>query len=175
MSHIDPTAPVTPTFDPVEIPAKYAKAIVAILTAVVTVLVTALADNDLDDADLVNVGIAFLTAFAVYAVPNIHDQTIGAWAKLIVAFIGTALQALLPFLINGDVTTQQWLLVMLSAIGALGVGIVPNVNPEKVTAQQAVVNTATINALPAAVEETVVVSDLDSDERPDPVAKPPLA
>lgn len=140
--------PPAPAFDPVEIPAKYAKAIVAIITAVLTVVVTALVDDKLDSVDLVNVGIAFLTAIAVYAVPNIHDQTIGAWAKLIVAFVGTALQAVLPFLINGDVSTQQWLLVLLSAIGALGVGVVPNVNPEKVTAQQTVVTNTVLNVLP---------------------------
>lgn len=124
------------TFAPVEVPAKYAKAIIAIITAVLTVLTTALLDSRLDSTDLVNVGIAFLTAFGVYALPNFSQST-GAYIKVLVAFAGTALQALLPFLINGEVTTQQWLLVLLAAIGALGVGVVPNANPELIAAQAA--------------------------------------
>jgi hypothetical protein len=125
------------TFDPVEIPSKYAKAIVAIIFAVLTVFVTALTDNRLDGLDLTNIVIAFLTAVLVYAVPNIKDQTVGTYAKVIIAFLGSAAQALVPFIANGDVTSQQWLLVLLAAIGALGVGIVPNVNPEKVALQAA--------------------------------------
>jgi len=136
--------PVPPQFTPVEIPSKYSKAIVAILFAVLTVFITALSDNHLDPVDLVNVAIAFLSAILVYAIPNIKDQTVGTYAKVIIAFLGTALQAVLPFIINGDVTTQQWLIVLLSAIGALGVGVIPNVNPELVAAQTTVVNTATI-------------------------------
>lgn len=141
------TPSLPPTFDPVEIPTKYAKAIVAILFAVLTVFITALSDSVLDPVDLVNVGIAFLSAILVYVVPNIQDQTVGTYAKVIIAFLGTALQAILPFVITGDVTTQQWLIVLLSAIGALGVGVIPNVNPEKVAAQTTVVNVATVDQI----------------------------
>lgn len=140
-----PTLP--PVFEPVEIPAKYAKAIVAIITAVLTVIVTALVDDRLDAIDLANIVIAFLTAVLVYVVPNVKDQTVGNYLKVIIAFVGTALQALIPFLVNGDVTTQQWLLVLLAAIGALGVGVIPNVNPEKVAAQTTVVNVATVDQI----------------------------
>ena len=142
MTALPPTP--APPFDRVEIPSKYAKAIVAILIAVLTVLVTAMADDVLDPVDLVNVIIAFLTAVGVYVLPNIENQTAGAWVKFFVAFVGTALQALLPFLITGDVTTQQWLVVLLSAIGALAVGIVPNVDPERVQAQQTAVTEAVL-------------------------------
>jgi len=118
----------TPGFEPVELPSKYAKAIVAIVTAVLTVFATALIDGNVDTLELANIGVAFLTAFGVYAVPN-FQQHVGAWLKLVVAFAGTALQALIPFLVEGTVTPAQWLLVAIAALGALGVGIVPNVTP----------------------------------------------
>ena len=131
-----PTPP--PTFGPIEVPGRYLKAIVAIVTAVLTVFAAATTDGVVSSLEIANVGIAFLTAFGVYAIPNIKDQTVGAWAKAIVAVVGTGLQALVPFLVTGDLTTSQWLLVLLAALGALTVGIVPNADPEKVAIQQAV-------------------------------------
>lgn len=154
-----PTPPVK--FDPIELPSRYAKSIVAILTAVITVIVAALGDGVVSTAELAQIGIAFLTAFGVYAVPNIQDQTVGAWAKALVAVLGTALQALIPFLLNGEVTNAQWLMVFLAALGALAVGIVPNVDPAKVAAQQAVVQ--------APIPTTVVVNNTVTD--PVPVAE----
>lgn len=120
-----------PGFEPVELPSKYAKAIVAILTAVLTVFATAMIDNKVTSLELVNVGIAFLTAFGVYALPNFQQGT-GAWIKLLVALAGTVLQAVAPFVAEGHVTPAQWLLVAIAGLGALGVGIVPNTPTAKV-------------------------------------------
>lgn len=124
----------TPTFEPVELPSKYAKAIVAIVTAVLTVFAGALVDNVVDTVDGVNVLIAFLTAFGVYAVPN-FDRSVGVYLKVVIAFVGTGAQALVPFLMEGSVSPAQWLVVGLAAIGALGVGIVPNAPAAVVTVQ----------------------------------------
>lgn len=137
---------LAPGFEPVEIPAKYAKAIIAILTAVLTVLVAAMADNRVTQAELVSIAIAFLTAFAVYAIPN-FDQNAKAYLKVIVAFVGTGLQALYPLISEGTVSNQQWLIVFLAAIGALAVGIVPNADPEKIAAQTTIVNVATVDQI----------------------------
>lgn len=120
----------TPQFDPVELPSKYAKAIVAIITAVLTAFAGALVDNDFTSVDIVNTVIAFLTAFSVYAIPNLRAG-VGAYAKMIVAFVGTGLQALVPFLMEGELQAAQVLVVVLAAMGALGVGIVPNTNVNK--------------------------------------------
>lgn len=116
---------MTDPFAPVELPSKYAKAIVATLTAVGTILAAALSDGTVDTVEVANVGIALLTAVGVYWVPNL-DGGIRRYAKAAVAVAGTALQALVPFLAEGTVTPAQWLLVLLAGLGAVAVGIVPN-------------------------------------------------
>lgn len=116
---------MTTTFEPVELPSRYAKAIVAILTAAVGVLVTGLADSVLSAAELGGVGVAVLTAVGVYLVPNL-PAGVGRYAKLAVAIVGTALQAAVPLLTEGSITSTGWLLILLAALGAVGVNIVPN-------------------------------------------------
>lgn len=148
----------TPTpvvFPPVELPSKYAKAIVAILTSVLTVFAAAMTDGKVTTLELANIAIAFLTAFLVYAVPN-FQQNVGAWAKALVAVLGAALQALVPFLVNGTVTPAQWLLVLLAGIGALGVGIVPNVNPAALAEQRARALVALLPAAPVQGNQTLL-------------------
>ncbi|PYG00147.1 hypothetical protein SAMN05216184_10486 [Georgenia satyanarayanai] len=122
----------TTPFEPVELPSRYSKAIVATLVAVVTVLSAALTDTVVDSVELANVGLAFLTAVAVYWVPNAPEGW-RQYAKAVVAVLGTALQALVPFLVEGHVAPAQWLLVLLAGIGALAVGVVPNTQPVPAT------------------------------------------
>lgn len=119
-----------PPFEPAPLPpGAFTKAVVGFATAVVTVLVTAFADSRVDAVDLVNIGIAVLTAVGVYWVPNMSEGW-RVYAKALVAFGGTALQAIIPFLIDGPLTTQQWMVVLLAALGALGVTGLPNVKEE---------------------------------------------
>lgn len=114
------------TFEPVEIPSRYAKAIVAIVAALSLAFSAALTDGVVTTLEAASVGIALLTAVGVYLVPNL-PAGIGRWAKGIVALLGTALQALAPLLSEGEVTASGWLLVAVAALGAVSVGIVPNV------------------------------------------------
>jgi len=124
-----------PPFEPAPLPpGAFTKAVVGFATAVVTVLVTAFADSRVDAVDLVNIGIAVLTAVGVYWVPNMSEGW-RVYAKALVAFGGTALQALIPFLIDGPLTTQQWMIVLLAALGALGVTGLPNVKEPVVAAE----------------------------------------
>jgi hypothetical protein len=146
----------TVDFPTVELPSKYAKAIVAIITAVLTVLIAALGDGKVSDVELVNIVVAFLVALGVYLIPNIKDQTVGGWLKAIIAFIGTGLQALIPFLANGHVTNAQWLMVVLAAIGTLAVGIVPNVDPlAKIVAQAAIPSAVNVVGGPVQAQVTM--------------------
>lgn len=115
------------TFEPIELPSRYSKAIVAILTAAVTVLVAALTDGLVTTVETVNVAVAILTAVSVYLVPNL-PAGIGQYAKLGVAILGTALQALVDVLATGSLTSQGILVVLLAALGAVSVGIIPNTN-----------------------------------------------
>lgn len=115
-------------FEPVELPSRYAKAFVAILTAVLAVLVTALTDNTVTLVEGLGIGVAGLTAVSVYLVPNL-DAGAGKYAKVIVAVVGTAAQAAVPLVVDGAFPPSAWLLVALAALGALSVGITPNALP----------------------------------------------
>lgn len=145
MSHL---APQPQAFEPVELPSKYLKALVAILTAVLAVVVIATQDNVITLVEILNIVAAFLTAVLVYALPNVKDQTVGAWTKAIVAVLGTAVQAAIPLVVDGHISGQSWLLILLQAIGALTVGIVPNANPV-VAFQSAPDGTAVVTTLPS--------------------------
>src|SRR5687768_14088661 len=128
MSHLDPDNSEILTFDPVELPSKYSKAIVAILTAALTVLAAALTDGVVVLDERFGIGLALANALAAYRVPNL-PAGVGRYAKALVAVVGTALQAALPLIINGTLPASSWLLVLIAALGALSVGIVPNRQP----------------------------------------------
>jgi hypothetical protein len=125
MSHLEPDNSEILTFDPVELPSMYAKAIVAILTAVLTVLAAALTDGVVVLDERLGIGLALVNAMAVYLVPNLPSG-VGRYAKAIVAVFGTALQAAIPLIVNGTLPASSWLMVLIAALGALSVGIVPN-------------------------------------------------
>lgn len=125
MSNSDPIHGEVLEFEPVELPSRYAKAIVAIVTAAVGVLVTALTDDVVTLVEALGVAIAVVTAVGVYLVPNLSDG-VGRYAKGIVAVVGTALQAAVPLVSDGSIPMSGWLLILLSALGAVSVGIVPN-------------------------------------------------
>ncbi|MBE1877304.1 hypothetical protein [Myceligenerans pegani] len=120
----EPSAPTT-KFDPVELPSRYAKAIVAIIAAALSVLVTALTDDVVTLAEVLGIAVAVVTAVSVYLVPNLPTG-IGHYAKAIVAVAGTALQAAVPLAVEGTIDVSGWLLILLAALGAVSVGIVPN-------------------------------------------------
>ena len=110
----------------------YAKAILAIITAALAALAAALTDGALSSAEAVTIGIAIVTAVGVYLVPNL-DAGPARYAKAFVAAAGAGLAALATLLAEGlglsQVTLSDWITVLLAILGAVGVGIVPNVSP----------------------------------------------
>jgi hypothetical protein len=129
MPYTQPHFQPEPGFEPVELPSHYLKAFVAIATAVLGVLVTALTDNVVTSNEVLGVTISLVTAVGVYLVPNLPAGA-GRWLKAIVAVVGTAAQAAVP-LVGGTWTTSSTLLVVLAALGALTVGITPNAKSAK--------------------------------------------
>jgi hypothetical protein len=132
------TTPVE--FEPVEVPGRYAKAIVAILTAVVGVVCAALTDDVVTLVELLGIIVFGLNVIGVELFPMLPSG-IGRWSKALVAVVGTALQAMIPIMVNGEISTSGWLMVLIAALGALSVGIVPNQVPTL-----APVRTLTMNA-----------------------------
>lgn len=112
-------------FEPVEMPGRYAKAFVATATAALLALVAAMQAGPVEAVGVVHVALAVVSTIGVVWVPMFRAG-IGRWLKMIVALVGTGLQALVPLLLEGTVTPQGWLMVTLAALGAIGVGITPN-------------------------------------------------
>lgn len=108
---------------------EYVKAIVAIVAAALAVLGSAMTDDQLTSVEVVNVALAFVTATGVYLVPNLPTGP-GRYAKAIVAVVGGGGQVLVLILSDGlgftQVTIADWITVLLAAIAALGVGVLPN-------------------------------------------------
>lgn len=113
------------SFEPVELPSHYAKALVAIIAAGLTMLVTVLDDGVLTTVEGLHVILAVLTAVTVYLVPNLPEGA-GRHLKAAVAIVGAGLQAAIPLLIDGGVTATGWIVIALAVLGAMSVGIVPN-------------------------------------------------
>lgn len=105
--------------------AAYSKAILAIVAAAVTALLAATTDGVVTISELVNVGVAIVTALGVYLIPNLPGQITG-YAKAIAAFAGAGLVALVSVLGDGAVTPDEWLQVALAALAGVGVTVVPN-------------------------------------------------
>lgn len=114
----------------------YAKSIVMVLAAALGILTSALSDDTVTAIEYVNIAIAVVTAVAAYIIPNLGEGP-AKYAKFFVAAGGAALAALATIIGTslgfGDVTSSQWLLVILAGLAAVGLYIVPNESsPEKV-------------------------------------------
>lgn len=118
----------SPTFEPVELPSRYAKAYVAIATALVAGLYAGLTDG-LTLAEGLGVAVLGLSAILVELVP-LASAGVARYSKAIIAVAAAVLQAIIPLVANGgEVGTSGWMLVFLAALGAVSVGITPNAPP----------------------------------------------
>lgn len=109
------------------VPSQYTKSILALVMAGLTALVGALQSvgGPIDRVTLVQIGITVVTAVGVYAGKN---QLAGPlrYVKITTAVVGAGLTALLPYLLNGQLTYQDLLLVAVAAVQALLVYVAPN-------------------------------------------------
>lgn len=103
---------------------QYAKSLTYIALAVAGVLVTALTDNVVTHAELINVAIIGVGAVGVYFIPNLPSGPARV-AKTVVAFAAAGLVAL-NSLWTGGVTTAEWLQIAIAAFAGVGVYIIPN-------------------------------------------------
>lgn len=107
----------------------YAKSIVMVIAAGIGILTAALSDGKVTPVEFVNIGISIVAAIGAYLIPNL-SAGVGSYAKSIVAFAGAALAALATIVASatsfGQVTPSDWLNVLLAALAAVGLFIVPN-------------------------------------------------
>jgi hypothetical protein len=108
---------------------QYAKAIVLVLAAGLSIFVAASTDNVVSPVEYTNIGLGILTAIGVYLIPNLQAG-VAKYAKTFVAFGGAAATALAVIVANAadwnGVTQNDWLGVLLAGLAAIGLFIVPN-------------------------------------------------
>jgi hypothetical protein len=70
-----------------------------------------------------------LTAIAVYQLPD-NDDRVWTTAKAIAAFLSAAVQALVVLLVGGlalgEIQPAEWIGVIVQALAAIGVAVIPN-------------------------------------------------
>lgn len=127
MSHIDPA--ITP--GAVQLPARYAKFIVAALSAVVALVVAALSDNVITTVEVLSMVAFVLNAVGVEMARNAETGAL-RYAKAIVAVFFLAVQAAIPLVAEGEITTSGWLLILLAGLSAFATEKIPNVVTQRV-------------------------------------------
>lgn len=120
MSHIVHVSPGA-----VELPGRYAKFIVAALTAVVAMVVTALVDDVVTQVEVLSIVAFVLNAVGVELAKN-AETGILKYAKALVAVSFLAVQAAIPLLTEGEITTSGWLLILLAGLSAFATQAIPN-------------------------------------------------
>ena len=101
---------------------RFGKAIAAVATAAVVYAYQALSgDNHIDAVEWVSVAIAAFTAVGVWLVPLAPDAK---WAKTAVAAVLAVLQVLTTAILGG-LGSDEILLMVITAAGALGIWAAP--------------------------------------------------
>jgi peptidoglycan/LPS O-acetylase OafA/YrhL len=104
-----------------------AKAIVAAAVSASSAVITALQDGHIDTLEWIAIVSAFLIGLgAVWAVPNLPDG-VKRYAKSIVAALIAGLAALGTALIDGSISADEWVVIVLALVSGSGlVYVAPN-------------------------------------------------
>jgi hypothetical protein len=125
---------------------QYTKFLLAAVVAIVSAAAGSLAsaNGHFTQATVANTVLAVLGAIAVYAAPNVPGAPGwlgGAYTKLLLAALTAAATAVSSFLMAGGnltaITPAEVIQIVLAVVGAIGVGMAPNVAPPPMPARAA--------------------------------------
>lgn len=94
----------------------YLKSIVAVVSAALITFQT-LATDGVSVQDWCTIGVAVLTAFGVYLVPEVEARL--PWVKATLAVLLGGAQAAVQVAANGAITGQGWLTIVIATLGAI--------------------------------------------------------
>ncbi len=118
----------TPTVPPVDTVfpgiGAYRKFITAALGGVATVFLAAVADNTVNPAEAIAIGVAVAYAFATYQLPNTSAGA-GRYVKFTAGLVATGLTAVGQVVFDG-VTASDVTFVAVQLLTAAGVLVMPN-------------------------------------------------
>lgn len=102
----------------------YSKAVAMVIATIVSAIVAALAGDEVISAtEWVNIVVIGLGAISVGIVPNLNTG-IAEYAKGVIAFV-TAASILAMTLMDGGLTTSEWLQIAIAGGAAIGVVALP--------------------------------------------------
>jgi peptidoglycan/LPS O-acetylase OafA/YrhL len=111
---------------------KFGKAIVAFLYAAAFVAIPQLSgDGHLDPSEGVTLAIAVVTAAGVYLVPLAPSAK---WTKTAVGVLLAALNVAAVVILDHRIDAEEWLMILTSVAGALGITVAPAASPKTGTA-----------------------------------------
>ena len=131
---------------------QYLPVIALVVASLLSALQAASSDNVITGTELVNLIVATLGAIVLYVVPRLPGR-VGYVLKTIVVFLIAALQALVSVMSDG-VTLNEWTMIGLTALAAIGVAASTKYVPETVPVQA--------NAKAEAVVVTMNGADVDA-------------
>jgi hypothetical protein len=114
---------------------RYGKVIPLFVGAIVLVIQQALADNSIDSADRILIGLAIVGAVTTYIVPNLTGG-VGLFAKGITSSAFAVLTGLTGWLAGG-MSSSDWWALLIAAATAAGVMVFPSQKHPVATATHA--------------------------------------
>jgi hypothetical protein len=103
----------------------YAKALLHIIVVILAALGAAVHNGPITPVTVAQLAILGIGAVGVYWFPLI-DKKLSSALKVGAAAVTAALAAVVPFLMVGHITGEDLIVVILAALGAVGVGVIPN-------------------------------------------------
>ena len=101
---------------------RYAKALVAVLGAVLMAVAAAMTDGRIGSDEWVQIAIAGATAASVWTAANVPSLP---YAKTVIAVVLAVLNLLVAYISDG-LTPAEWVNLAIAALTAAGVYVVPN-------------------------------------------------
>lgn len=103
---------------------RYLKFLAAVVLTVLVAIVGFLSKGPMTNLDWINVAIVGVGALAIFAAPNVPGAE---YTKTILAVLAAVLTALHTFIASGvSLSTSQILQIVIVAIGAIGIHVVPS-------------------------------------------------
>lgn len=104
---------------------QYLPALGMVLATVLGVLWAAVADNQLSLTEFLTIVISLVGALTTYVVPRLESAL---WLKTALAGVTAALVFAVSALVDGVVTPQEWVMVLIQLLAGLGIVAVTNKN-----------------------------------------------
>ena len=96
-----------------------------VLATVLGTLYSAVADNVLSLTEFLTIAISLVGALTTYVVPRLQTMP---WLKVLLAGVTAALVFAVSALVDGSISSQEWVMIFIQLLAGLGIVAVTNKN-----------------------------------------------